>query len=291
MKLMNLKTFILLFVYCFADALQCPPRENITPCMCLEQNNNLHMHCSIILSVTQLQSAVQGMRGYKFTTFNIDKSNFEYIPSTIFEDISIEKLTISKSNFSRIANLLEPQFKGLENSLKTLVFIETFSEKEPLPYLALEHLSKLQTLEFRKSYVGTVHNLWFKEGPSSLRDVRFVESHLQNVGYTAFQSLKNLRIIDLSDNQIDYVARASFPDPASHLEEINLQRNALTCLEEDTFKDMPKLSRVNLELNEISTLDEKVWSSVWSHLQYLQIDCKFVFFYFSFNSYVIHIFL
>lgn len=52
------------------------------------------------------------------------------------------------------------------------------------------------------------------------------------------------------------------------------RRNKLQTLEENFFSAMPSLKIVNLELNEFSTIDEKIWGSVWSHMESLNIDCK-----------------
>ncbi|CAL1262954.1 unnamed protein product [Larinioides sclopetarius] len=266
--------FVLLNVYVLTSAQVCPPQEDIQPCMCFGNNNIIHAHCAGISSLRQLRNSVKGFHGTKAFTFTISDSNFEYLPYDIFKNMSIQHLSISKSKFSRIGNLGDPQFEGLESSLESLTIEETFTRKHPFAYVSMDHLKNLKTLELRKNHVEVMHNEWFRTGLPDLLGIRFVECAIRVVGWRALQSLKNLRIIDLSDNMITYIPRTAFPEPALHLEEINLERNSLASLPEDFFSDMPNLRIVNLELNEFFTIDQATWGNVWSHLQNLNIDCK-----------------
>lgn len=250
----------------------CPSPEDISPCSCHETNYNLHAHCSWISSLETLQKCVRGMRGYTFKTFTIENSNFSFIPNNLFEKLNINHLSIIQSNFSRISNLGEPQFHGLENSLLSLTFKDTYTEKNPLAYVSIGHLKLLQTLYVSRSHAGLISNHWFKDGPVSLRTVRFVQAHIENVGYKALQALTKLQVVDISDNKIKYVTRTMLPNPAEYLEEINLERNKLESFEENFFSGMPQLKRVLLELNEFSTISEAIWKPVWSHLQFLNMD-------------------
>ncbi|XP_035223092.1 slit homolog 3 protein-like [Stegodyphus dumicola] len=136
----------------------------------------------------------------------------------------------------------------------------------------MENLKKLKTLDLEGNYIAVVNNHWFERGPTSLRKLRFVKGQISIVGYKAFEVLKNLEMLDLSDNSITYLARSALPQPALLLQEINLERNKLESLPENIFHRMPNLKRVNLELNEFSTFDESIWRPVWCHLEILNID-------------------
>ncbi|KAG8200510.1 hypothetical protein JTE90_000587 [Oedothorax gibbosus] len=253
-------------------AQNCPPREDTYPCLCLEKQNEVHIHCSGLTSLEQLKRPFKGLHGTKILTFTISGSSIDHLPGDIFQNVSIRNLIISKSSLERIGNLGEPQFQGLETSLESLKIEETFTEKHPFAYVSIDHLKKLKTLELRKNQVEVLHNEWFKNGPANMEVLRFVEGKIRRVGYKALQNLSKLRIVDLSDNELDYIPNTVFPEPADFLEEINLERNKLSSFDEGFFSKMPSLKIVNLELNEFSTIDETTWGTVWSHIHTFTID-------------------
>ncbi|GFU38576.1 uncharacterized protein NPIL_252861 [Nephila pilipes] len=266
---------IIIALLCFGQigAVQvCPPAEDIRPCKCLQQGHFIDAHCAGISTLNELEHAVKRFRGAKFFAFDISNSVFDYLPYDIFENVSIQHLSISKSNMSRIANLGDPQFEGLETSLVSLKITETFTRTHPFAYVFMDHLKALKKMELRKNHVEVLHNEWFRNGLPDLEIIRFVECKIRRVGYRSLQRLKNLKIVDLSDNTINYIPRTALPQPANLLEEIYLERNVLTSLSEDFFTDMPNLKIVNLELNEFITIDETIWGNVWDHLQYVNVD-------------------
>lgn len=81
----------------------------------------------------------------------------------------------------------------------------------------------LKSLELRLNHVEVLHNEWFKNGPLNVEVVRFVQGKIRRVGYKALQIFSKLRIVDISDNDIDYIPRTVFPENAKYLEEINLE--------------------------------------------------------------------
>lgn len=217
---------ILFFIFCYLQQClsdTCPVREDITPCACTKIGNSIHAFCSYIESLQQLINSVRGFNGLKIDSFTITDSTFEYIPYDLFENVTIKEIQISKTNFSRIGNMGEPQFKGLETSLESLKFTNTFTRKYPFAYVSIEHLKELHTLELQDCHVEVIHNEWFKRGPKSLKVVRFVQGNIRAVGYNALNILTNLKIIDISDNELTYIPRWALPEPATFLEELNLE--------------------------------------------------------------------
>lgn len=214
--------FILFFVQSTLSEI-CPAREDILPCYCSTYQNTINVHCSRLESLKQLTDSVLNLSGRRISTFVIKNSRIEYIPYNLFENVTIKELEISQSNISRIGNLGEPQFKGLENSLESVKFLKTFDRKNPLAYISMEHLNRLTNLEIRDNYVEHICNHMFKNGPKSLKIVRFLKGDIQRMGHHAFTSLTNLKIIDLSENELSYIPRWALPEPATFLEELNLE--------------------------------------------------------------------
>ncbi|GFU67406.1 uncharacterized protein TNCV_641061 [Trichonephila clavipes] len=220
----EIRIVLILLFFGYIDASQvCPSIEDIRPCKCLQQGYFIQAHCAGISTLDELKNAVRRFHGTKFFSFDISNSIFDYLPYDIFENVTIRYLSISKSNISRIANLGDPQFEGLETSLESLTIIQTFTRSYPFAYVFMDHLKALKTLELRKNHVEVLHNEWFKNGLPALEIIRFVECKIRRVGYRALQRLTNLKIIDLSDNTINYIPRTAFPEPAIFLEEINLE--------------------------------------------------------------------
>ncbi|GIY80770.1 uncharacterized protein CEXT_460271 [Caerostris extrusa] len=222
----GLKALLAILYFGYLSATQvCPPPEDVQPCSCFGTTYILTAHCNGVSSLDQLKNSVKGFQGTKLYIFTITSSSVEYLPSDIFENLTIQHLSISKSSMSRIANLGDPQFKGLERSLQSLTITDTFTRDHPFAYVFMDHLKALMTMDLRKNHVEVLHNEWFKNGLPDLRILRFVECQIRRVGYRALQKLHNLRILDLSDNMINYIPRTALPQPATSLEELNLERN------------------------------------------------------------------
>lgn len=221
---MGFTNIAILFLCCYVITAQnCPPREDTYPCLCLGKDNALYIHCNGLTSLDQLKKSLKGLHGSKILTFSISGSNIDYLPNDIFKNVSIQHLSISKTVLDRIGNMGEPQFQGLETSLESLKIEETFTEKHPFTFVFMDHLKSLKSLELRKNQVEVLHNEWFKNGPINVEVVRFVQGKIRRVGYKALQIFSKLRIVDISDNDIDYIIRTVFPEKADFLEEINLE--------------------------------------------------------------------
>ena len=69
-----------------------------------------------------------------------------------------------------------------------------------------------------------------------------------------FTNLINLKLLDLSENDIETITRKMF-EHNKLLEFIDLYDNNIEEIERDTFKDLGKLIRLNLEENSCIDID------------------------------------
>lgn len=153
---MLIKTLLLLCIQ-LVRAQNCPPQEDTYPCLCLNIEKEIHIHCSGLTSLDQLQKSLKGLHGTKIATFTITGCTIDHLPGDIFQNVSIRNLVISKSSLERIGNLGEPQFKGLETSLESIKIDETFTEKHPFAYLSIEHLKNLRSLELQENQGNNIN--------------------------------------------------------------------------------------------------------------------------------------
>lgn len=79
-------------------------------------------------------------------------------------------------------------------------------------------------------------------------------NRLLRVPERALRNLQKLRVLDLSNNQIDVVKRFDFSGVESTLEMVSLADNYILTLEMDTFKGFKRLEKLDMQGNSILTV-------------------------------------
>ncbi|GFU83295.1 toll-like receptor 8 [Trichonephila clavipes] len=250
----------------------CPSKEDIKPCTCLiGVNKKPWISCEGLNSATELQNVLKRMQNYKFTTFNIEKSNLGVLPADIFSDVQIQFLNIMFTNLTRLSDdLNKPPFLGLESSLEAIEIQDGFTDEEfPLVRLSLSHLKKMTLLQLEGNILPTISNDWFESGPYRLRELHLLDTYAKQLGSHVFSSLSELRKLSLTGGHISELTRNMFPSPAIYLESLDLNNNKLAILPNDMFYRMPSLKEVFLENNDFTKIDEVVFAPVWSQISHV----------------------
>ncbi|GBL90932.1 hypothetical protein AVEN_28027-1 [Araneus ventricosus] len=268
---------LLLFVFCLTltrclSENSCPSKEDINPCSCsMGVDQKLWVSCEGLTSATALKNVVKGMKGYKFSTFNVEKSNIGVLEADTFLGLQIRSLNIIFSNITSISEMTNrPPFLGLESSLESLEIRDAFiSEDNPMFRLSLSHLKKLTLLQLEGNVIPTLGNDWFESGPYGLKEVYLLDTYAKKVGSHVFSALNQLRKVSLTGGSVSEISRDMFPSPATYLETIDFSNNKLSTLPKDIFSKMPSLAEVFLENNAFTAIEEINYALVWSQLSHV----------------------
>ncbi|CAL1284952.1 unnamed protein product [Larinioides sclopetarius] len=275
MRKLNMKLLLLVFCLTLTRCMcqnSCPSKEDINPCSCsVGVDQKPWMSCEGLTSAAALKNVVKGMKNYKFSTFNIEKSNIGVLEADTFLGLKIRSLNILFSNITSISEMPHrPPFLGLESSLESLEIRDAFiSEENPLFRLSLSHLKKLTFLQFEGNVISILGNDWFESGPYGLKEVYLLDTYTKKVGSHVFSALNQLRKISLTGGSISEISRDMFPIPATFLEAIDFSNNKISTLPKDIFSKMPSLTEVFLDNNAFTAIDEINYTLVWSQLSHV----------------------
>merc|ERR1711892_1568835 len=108
-------------------------------------------------------------------------------------------------------------------------------------------------------------NQMMQEMPKNLplltRELYVDNNNIQNVNSGMMRALVRLKLLDLSNNNIQYLEEESFPN-LPKLTNLILNNNKIQCIQGGAFKRLPNLQLINLESNNIAGLDKSVFSSL-----------------------------
>lgn len=252
----------------------CPLKENIHPCTCNTDKDDMSSVTCDSLTSAKLQTITKRMKGYDIAFFLLLKSNVGDLPADVFRGIKIESLAIRSSNLTSLSDKVnKPPFLGLENSLRTLEIQDGFTnDKLPLYKTTFSHLKNLDMLQLKGNIIPTISNDWFQSGPYRLQELHFLDSNTKTIGDYAFNSLVFLEKFSITGGSISRFSRDMLPHPAYKLEYLNFNDNQLTYLPEDMFKYMPQLKEIHLEKNDLTTIPEITFAPVWGQLMEAQFN-------------------
>ena len=106
---------------------------------------------------------------------------------------------------------------------------------------------------------------WNKTFTGFLHKIQVTRCNLTSVESLTFTHVERLQAIDISQNQISYLAKESFFG-LTHLVTINLESNLLSSLPDGIFAGLSSLENILLRQNRITCID----AMTFSNLHYLK---------------------
>lgn len=172
--------------------------------------------------------------------------------------LSMAKNKISKINTSTLKSLTKLIYLNVSYNM-----ISEFS------YDLLTGLKSMERLDFQQNMltyipVGTFRNL-------SLVELNLKNNHLGVIKENAFETLMQMKYLDLSFNKIEQIAENAFNN-VPNIEILNLMGNKLSAFTGNEFSFETKLKQLILSQNEISSLNSK---SFMLHPLIVQLDLSF----------------
>lgn len=97
----------------------------------------------------------------------------------------------------------------------------------------------LVSLKIAHGFAGQFNQFPDLKDLTQLEELDFSNNKIKSIGDTAFHALKNLRILELNDNQLDSIHKGTFQRDIHHqLEEIEMEFNQLRHINTHTFVDI-----------------------------------------------------
>lgn len=164
---------------------------------------------------------------------------FRHTPNLMTLDLTGNELRIEPYSLSSLRNLIH-----LDLSNNSIAFLTN----------TLISLTKLNVLTMDSNRLT---NIDFRRLPEQLTDLSLRNNFITTLHYVP-QSARNLRRIDLSGNQLEFLAGSGSVNmlpPA--LKQVDLMRNRISFIQEGTFAHMPNLALLDLKQNRLSELREE----------------------------------
>ncbi|ROT75387.1 Oplophorus-luciferin 2-monooxygenase non-catalytic subunit [Penaeus vannamei] len=203
----------------------CPEPEEIAPCICIaEETGDINMDCSEVQSDEELSRAFRANFPFsdlnKFTmikSLSENKIGVTRLSAATFGNVSFTNIAISHTTLNAVEDMaFSKSFEILE------VLIVTYSELTFFPFDILKNCPKLRDLRVFNNQITHMSNIHsdsleylqvshnpelhfnddtFQTAPN-LKDLLINTVDLQYIAPGTFAALKNLEILDLSDNKI-----------------------------------------------------------------------------------------
>ncbi|XP_076328160.1 protein toll-like isoform X2 [Tachypleus tridentatus] len=214
---MFLAWFVVVPFVCFASVKvkvsenQCPQLKN---CTCQYQGQLLNVNCINITDTSQLTTILhEGLKNQTFNHVYISKSNISHIPSSLFANLTIQKIILRHVDVETV----DP---------------DAFETIQGLYELKLNY-GKIKSIPIAISNVGMrLRSLWMEHG--KIKEIRF-----------EFQNFTILELLDLKANKIVSIHKDAFIS-FKNLRKLDLSQNAIKVLEPGTFREMHQLQQLFL---------------------------------------------
>nr|CAD7452145.1 unnamed protein product [Timema tahoe] len=165
-----------------------------------------------------------------------------------------EKCDSSKCSMcpgNRISEIFPENWRGLENSLQTLILVD--NTLSSLPPDAFSNLPNLETLDMSGNDLLGFDPSTFHNGPARLSSLYLADNQLTSIPYQQVSALRLLRTLDLSGNMISHLHSATSepeqPGVQLSLDTLRLDYNQIQYLPPGSFQHFDILNRTFLDGN------------------------------------------
>lgn len=264
-----------LFVLCFANLATSSNNCVFNDCQCASKNNkDLYIYCSSInmFPVRRIKNIP-----VKIDILSMNGNNFSTIPDNSFNGLTIEYLTLSYNNFTKLTagafrnlnglkklRILEPAFREIEvgalQPLKSsLVDLEVFKLDLKGAQLdrfmnEVKQLTHLRSISFVDMGIATFSHEWIQNFPG-LESLSLASNALQTLPDNLFvEATRKLRVLDLTGNLISNLGEVltALAPVRPTLQELILGQNRIEFMHE--FAGFSQLRVLDLSHNRIKVI-------------------------------------
>ncbi|KAG8198385.1 hypothetical protein JTE90_021630 [Oedothorax gibbosus] len=217
---------------------------------------------------------MESIRGYPVDDLKLMDVTLPYLPAGLFFGTKVKRLNILASHLDNLYNTqsqdLSP-FQGLEDSLEEINIIATESA-DSWYWPDMKDFKRMKKVAFYSSPISFIGHQFAEIGGGSLEVLSVQKSKTYRLHPQGFTEMKNLREADFEANEIPYLVRTMFPNPAPKLETLNFRFNKLFTLNENMFENMPALKSLDLSYNMFKSFQEVPFKPIWKRYFSLALE-------------------
>ncbi|XP_021957073.1 carboxypeptidase N subunit 2 [Folsomia candida] len=219
---------------------------------------------------------------------HLHQNNLDSLPSGIFRNLkNLEILDLSQNRLVSLPPSIWSPSPGIKSTLRVLQisqnFLKTWKDFSALRNLEeldlsgnffqsvtpLQPLKKLKSLKLQDNQLTVINETTF-HGLSSLEIMSLRQNRIEILPPEIFKDLRNLENLDLSGNQITHINSSTFTGLSSAMLELNMAKNSLSILENETFSKLNNLARLSLHGNNLEVLEPGAFTGL-TNLTWLQL--------------------
>ncbi|CAL4060958.1 unnamed protein product, partial [Meganyctiphanes norvegica] len=279
------------------EEILCPDPDDIFPCVCSQHhepdhNSTIDLDCSLIEDVDQLAKVFMADFPKKtfreFTVYN--NSAINVLPSGIFHDVTFTSIGIMWGSLEMVEF---GSFAGFEGFLEEMIFyqnnlqsIESFPFSELISFVMLNKLDlhgnhfkampemenpALTYLDLRYNPIGWIPASSFMNLPS-LKHIYLGETNMEEVKLGTFESLSQLRTIDLTNNKLSNITYGTIATTTDQLLWLDLARNNIQQINPNSITVQNEWLGLNLVSNELKELKETTFRPLLDQGSFLYVE-------------------
>ncbi|XP_014246409.1 protein slit [Cimex lectularius] len=234
---------------------QCPPRQEINPCVCVVKKNGLDILCEFtdFFHINKAMAVIKGKSNIVVYYLKLRHNNLPKLQSFIFLGIDIRHLTIHNSS---LAVVEESSLSSMGIGLTQLDLSQNSLGTVPSP--AFRNLHHLLILNLNHNKITQIHAKAF-EGLDTLEILTLYGNKITLIEDQAFKGLtKKMRRLNVGGNEL-----TSIPKAVGHLEnlrKLEMQENSITQISEADFEGLVNLDSLGLAHNHLRTVPARAFS-------------------------------
>lgn len=198
----------------------CPSPTDIIPCKCNKDKQDTVVQCNYH-DQSILNSAFKKMSQLDMIVDSIYlvSSRLNFVNTSFFQDMTVRAVTFDGKRWTSIEDYA---FEGQENSMESLVILE--SQLTEIPINSINILHHLRTFQMVSSEVSKIPENAFENFLSAkvLRTLNLQDNYINAIGKGAFDTLVELKRLDLSGNRIRSLPAGILP-PNNKLENFSVR--------------------------------------------------------------------
>ncbi|XP_045539977.1 leucine-rich repeat-containing protein 15 [Papilio machaon] len=187
----------------------------------------------------------------KLLTLDLTGNKLVSFELGIFDTVpKLKYLYLSTNSF--VGKDLNPYLFDQNPNLSILDFSR--NDMSASPDNLLHALYNLETLNLDRTFLTAVPKFATAANLKSLKNLILSTNQIKRIDSpTVFINLDNLKVLDLSQNNLEFIHENTFK-PLRNLVGIILRSNKLTHLPENLFQNVPKLINIELSHNQLKTV-------------------------------------
>lgn len=226
----------------------------------LSKLKQLYLEANLLSTLTN-----DTLAGINVELLELSRNQIDKIESGAFQHLS--KLKRLQLNRNRIGQLPPSIFKGLRSIERIDLAQNLISELDDDVF---EDLPTLLILELGFNRIVSLPDSVF-DGAPNLNSLFLAYNTIVNIE-TPFQNLTELKLLDLSYNQIEFIEPSAFSSMA-RLESLEIRSCNLSVLDENLFNEQNQLESLDLSENSLTELDLTVFGAL-KKLRFLKLEAN-----------------